>query len=49
MEWSLEDVAASPADIKVHHACISYFEYFENLFESFQYFFNLLLIFIIIL
>ena len=49
MVWPLEDVAASVADIKVPHPCIWYFVYFENLFQSFPYFFNLLLISIIFL
>ena len=49
IDWPLEDVAASVADIKVPHPCILYLVYFENSFEPFQYFFNLLLISIIIL
>ena len=49
IEWPLEDVAASVADIKVPHPCILYFVYFENLFEPFQFVFNLLLIFFVFL
>ena len=49
IEWPLEAVAASVTDIKVPQPWMLYFVYFENLFEPFQYFFTLLLIFIVFL